>query len=436
MFFLLLLVFYLSIVLLLVRKSILSLIFAWETLGTSSFLLIFYYINWNSCQGANLTILTNRWGDGFMILILFINLKSLFFFFAVLFILITKRAIYPFSSWLPAAMAAPTPVSALVHSRTLVTAGICLSFKYMNIFIFLIYKNLFMIGGTITILVGSFRALTSLDIKKIIAFTTLRQLGVLAISLIVYYPFLTIAYLIIHAILKRLLFILRGLSIVIRNSQSLIKILKNFKKIKIFRVFLLIVLNFLSVFCLAIFFVKEIILISIKLEVSLVYWILFQIILVLTCYYSARLMMVFFSNTTKKHTNKFTNMLVWIYVIIRVIFLLKNVKTFHLLEEWVIRIFVTLSFILILLAFNIYFVFNVTIFFIEKLNNFIVKYLKLLILEEIFLLFKKYFFFNTLIFKINTSVKIFILILLVRLFVLYKSIYKDMVNRFKAKYFY
>lgn len=84
-----------------------------------------------------ITALTNRLGDCFFLLILglFFYGNSYFYLlaFLLLFTSITKRAQIPFSSWLPSAMAAPTPVRALVHSSTLVTAGVYLLLRF-NIF--------------------------------------------------------------------------------------------------------------------------------------------------------------------------------------------------------------------------------------------------------------------------------------------------------------
>lgn len=90
---------------------------------------------------------------------------------------ITKRAQIPFSAWLPAAMAAPTPVSSLVHSSTLVTAGVFVLIRYHYVFSFA--------GGTLlgfalgTMLLAGLCALLEKDYKKVIAMSTLRQLGMM-----------------------------------------------------------------------------------------------------------------------------------------------------------------------------------------------------------------------------------------------------------------
>jgi len=123
---------------------------------------------------------------------------------------VTKRAQIPFRAWLPAAIAAPTPVSALVHSSTLVTAGLYLIIRFEGV---LVHKGL-LAGlarlGVLTILLARLRALLECDMKKIVALSTLSQLGVMfsgfgrGLSLLVYF------HLIIHAFFKALLFICAG----------------------------------------------------------------------------------------------------------------------------------------------------------------------------------------------------------------------------------
>jgi NADH-ubiquinone oxidoreductase chain 5 len=123
---------------------------------------------------------------------------------------ITKRAQIPFSAWLPAAMAAPTPVSALVHSSTLVTAGVYLliRFNYMmgvNNFIFFV--------GVFTIFISGLGANYEIDLKKIIALSTLSQLGLMIMTLGIGYVEFSFFHLITHAIFKSLLFLCAGVFI-------------------------------------------------------------------------------------------------------------------------------------------------------------------------------------------------------------------------------
>jgi NADH-ubiquinone oxidoreductase chain 5 len=95
----------------------------------------------------------------------------------------TKRAQVPFSAWLPAAIAAPTPVSSLVHSSTLVTAGIYLISRFNVLFINLTLKKLTITTALRTSLIAGIFACKESDIKKIVAISTLSQLGLIAFTL-------------------------------------------------------------------------------------------------------------------------------------------------------------------------------------------------------------------------------------------------------------
>jgi NADH-ubiquinone oxidoreductase chain 5 len=122
----------------------------------------------------------------------------------------TKRAQLPFSSWLPAAMAAPTPVSSLVHSSTLVTAGVYLLIR-INFFLMSIPLSWCLAGlGLFTIFIAGIRAVGELDIKKVVALSTLRQLGLIFITLGLGLPTLAFFHLVAHAYFKAILFITAG----------------------------------------------------------------------------------------------------------------------------------------------------------------------------------------------------------------------------------
>ena len=105
----------------------------WDGLGARSFYLVQYYSRHEAYEAAMLTGLRNRVGDALLVLALGFALpvgRDYLLLIGVCGFLVlaatTKRAQFPFSAWLPAAMMAPTPVSSLVHSSTLVTAGVYL----------------------------------------------------------------------------------------------------------------------------------------------------------------------------------------------------------------------------------------------------------------------------------------------------------------------
>lgn len=136
---------------------------------------------------------------------LFILIISLFIVLASF----TKSAQIPFSSWLPAAMAAPTPVSSLVHSRTLVTAGVYLLIRFSNCLNrFLIFFVLFI--SSLTMFISGLGANFEFDLKKIIALSTLSQLGLIIRVIFLGDSKLAFFHLLTHALFKALLFMCAG----------------------------------------------------------------------------------------------------------------------------------------------------------------------------------------------------------------------------------
>ena len=138
--------FVIRIRLLILRPNLISLLLGWDGLGVTSYLLVCYYRSEKRFNARMVTALTNRIGDVIILLIIalisrmgFYNYGMLsssnmvefnYMFGLIVIAAMTKRAQIPFSAWLPAAMAAPTPVSALVHSSTLVTAGVYLLIRH------------------------------------------------------------------------------------------------------------------------------------------------------------------------------------------------------------------------------------------------------------------------------------------------------------------
>nr|YP_009040286.1 NADH dehydrogenase subunit 5 [Aplysia kurodai]AGT53687.1 NADH dehydrogenase subunit 5 [Aplysia kurodai] len=220
-----LMAFVISMNLLTFSGSIFFLLLGWDGLGITSFALIIYYQSFESLSAGFQTLMVNRLGDAiivvstFLFVLLgqfsFISLSDNFTSVGLVLMLsvaaLTKSAQYPFSSWLPAAMAAPTPVSALVHSSTLVTAGIFLIIRLSyNVPLNEEVKSLLLFVGAITCLLGGWAATYENDIKKIIALSTLSQLGVMVFSLGLGFPGLALFHLYTHALFKALLFLAAG----------------------------------------------------------------------------------------------------------------------------------------------------------------------------------------------------------------------------------
>lgn len=117
-------------------------------------------------------------------------------------------------------MAAPTPVSSLVHSSTLVTAGVYLLFRFSHTFSFRGTKILVLSLGALTMLMAGLSALAEIDIKKIIALSTLRQLGVIIITLGTGAHVASYFHMLSHAFFKALLFIRIGAMIHMANDYQ------------------------------------------------------------------------------------------------------------------------------------------------------------------------------------------------------------------------
>lgn len=239
-FILLVLLFVFSIIMLIIRPNLIRILLGWDGLGLVSYCLVIYYQNIKSFNAGFLTALSNRIGDVCILVAIawILNFGSWNYIFyldcikidlhikiiGLLIILaaITKRAQIPFSSWLPAAIAAPTPVSALVHSSTLVTAGVYLLIRFNILFINTIFRKILLLIAGLTIFIAGVAANFEFDLKKIIALSTLRQLGLMIIILAIGFPQLAFFHLLTHALFKALLFICAG-SVIhrIKNSQDI-----------------------------------------------------------------------------------------------------------------------------------------------------------------------------------------------------------------------
>lgn len=210
--------FIVSINILIYSGNLVTILLGWDGLGLTSFLLVIYYQNRYSLGAGLITVLTNRLGDVMLLLLMGLVLTQGFDPLKISLLLvvgaITKRAQYPFSSWLPMAMAAPTPVSSLVHSSTLVTAGVFLIIRFSRFLCtFDGLMRFLLIISSVTIVLAGLAALFEVDFKKIIAYSTLSQLGVIVVALRLGSAALSLLHLLCHAIFKALIFVCAGVYI-------------------------------------------------------------------------------------------------------------------------------------------------------------------------------------------------------------------------------
>nr|WCS91954.1 NADH dehydrogenase subunit 5 [Dyscolus diopsis] len=226
-FIMLVLMFVFSMMLLIISPNLISILLGWDGLGLVSYCLVIYYQNVKSYNAGMLTALMNRIGDVMLLIAIswMLNYGSWNYIFymdymkndlymqiiglLVMVAAMTKSAQIPFSSWLPAAMAAPTPVSALVHSSTLVTAGIYLLIRFNVI----LNENLclfLLLIATLTMFMAGLGANFEFDLKKIIALSTLSQLGLMMSILSMGNYKLAFFHLLTHALFKALLFMCAG----------------------------------------------------------------------------------------------------------------------------------------------------------------------------------------------------------------------------------
>nr|YP_010693172.1 NADH dehydrogenase subunit 5 [Zeugodacus hochii]WCB98418.1 NADH dehydrogenase subunit 5 [Zeugodacus hochii] len=239
-FIMLVLMFVMSMMLLIISPNLISILLGWDGLGLVSYCLVIYFQNVKSYNAGMLTALSNRIGDVALLLAIawMLNYGSWNYIFyleamknslemevigaLIMLAAMTKSAQIPFSSWLPAAMAAPTPVSALVHSSTLVTAGIYLLIRFNMLLSGSWLGDLLLLLSGLTMFMAGLGANFEFDLKKIIALSTLSQLGLMMSILAMGFYKLAFFHLLTHALFKALLFMCAGAIIHnMNNSQDI-----------------------------------------------------------------------------------------------------------------------------------------------------------------------------------------------------------------------
>ena len=222
-----------SMLILILGSNLLTLFLGWELVGVSSYLLIgFWFERASYASAAKKAFVTNRVGDVAFMVAMFLTFvtfgtldllaiidnaevlaSSTAFILVLLFMAAAaaKSAQIPLYVWLPDAMAGPTPVSALIHAATMVTAGVYLTVRLSSLLV--LAPNAMMIIAWIGALTALFAALIAVrqdDIKKILAYSTVSQLGFMFIGVGVGAFREAIFHLVTHAFFKGLLFLAAG----------------------------------------------------------------------------------------------------------------------------------------------------------------------------------------------------------------------------------
>lgn len=234
-----------SMLILVLADNILLLYLGWEGVGLCSYLLIgFWYKAPANGYAARKAFIITRIGDTAMIIgifILFLNFgtfniqeimrlatenwvagSSVAVITAALLLggALGKSAQLPLQTWLPDAMAGPSPVSALIHAATMVTAGVYLIARTHVLFSLApVIQSSIAIIGALTLLIAGFSALTQHDLKRILAYSTISQIGYMFLALGVGAWSAAVFHFMIHAFFKALLFLGAGVIILVLNEE-------------------------------------------------------------------------------------------------------------------------------------------------------------------------------------------------------------------------
>ena len=248
-----------SMLLLVLGDNLALLFLGWEGVGLCSYLLIgYYYSNPENGKAAIKAFTVTRVGDVFLLIALFlifqqfgtlniaeivarapevmVQSSSITIWTALMLFLgaAGKSAQIPLQTWLADAMAGPTPVSALIHAATMVTAGVYLCCRMFAVFELAPEVMMFIsITGAVTLLVAGFAALVQTDIKRILAYSTMSQLGYMFMAVGAEAYQAGLFHMLTHAFFKALLFLSSGAVILAyHHEQNIFKMGGLFKRNK------------------------------------------------------------------------------------------------------------------------------------------------------------------------------------------------------------
>nr|YP_010235135.1 NADH dehydrogenase subunit 5 [Notocotylus intestinalis]QTC30706.1 NADH dehydrogenase subunit 5 [Notocotylus intestinalis] len=186
----------------------------WEYLGLVSFFLIMFYSNTSSLRASLITVFASRFGDvSLFILIMWLSgwmgYSTWLFLVVYLLVVLSKSAAYPFISWVLEAMRAPTPVSSLVHSSTLVAAGVWFVYRYNYLCEVSILGGLFFFG-MVSVIISGLCAVVFTDLKKIVALSTCNNVAWCVVFFVFGDLMLALVQLLTHGVAKCFLFMSVG----------------------------------------------------------------------------------------------------------------------------------------------------------------------------------------------------------------------------------